>query len=84
MMAPIRIMGDRKLGTEGVVVCSGLVGRPTRRCLWRIVAKRKHGADALRLASRLPPDEGSAVIHLDAAGLVIVNRKGEVLQDNRR
>jgi hypothetical protein len=84
VIAPIRIMGDRKLGTEGFVVCSGLVSRPTRRCLWRIVAKRKHGPDALRLASRLPPDEGQAVIHLDAAALVIVNRKGEILQDNRK
>jgi len=82
-MRVIRIMGERALGTSGYVVCTGDVPKPARRCLWRVIARRRDQVEAETLARELNSRDGRAVLLLDAAALVIVNRAGETVQDNR-
>ncbi len=82
-MKALRILAHRALGTRGFAVCSGVVHRPARRCLWRVVAMRMDHDRAFRLMAGLPASDGRAVFLLDARALVIVNPAGAVLQDNR-
>ena len=82
-MKALRVLGHRALGTRGFAVCTGAVGRPARRCLWRIVAMRMDRKRADRAMAQLPAGEGRAVLLLDTRALVIVNPSGAVVQDNR-
>lgn len=65
-----------KLG--GWAVCSGIPGKPRRKCQWLVVGFHRTDAQAQKAMRELPASEGRAMVNLGYERLQLVAPDGQV------